>query len=275
MKKAIEVQGLSYRYPDGTEALKGVSFFVNVGTKAVLLGPNGSGKSTLIMHLNGVFLPQQGKVFIDGWEVNRKTEQMVRKKVGIVFQDPDDQVFASTVWEDVAFGLLNLGKQGKEVEEKVEEALRLVGAWHLRDKIPYHLSYGEKKKVALAGVLVMDPEIIVLDEPSTYLDPQAKQDLFSILDRLYQIGKTLLIATHDIDLAAEWAEQVIILKEGELLREGDRKLLLEKELLLEAHLTLPTVSELFMRVGYNQEKIPLTLEEAAKILKGLVNESGR
>ncbi len=270
MKKVLEVQNLSYRYPDGTEALKGVSFSVERGTKTVLLGPNGSGKSTLIMHLNGVFLPQRGKVFVDGQEVNRKTEQAIRRKVGIVFQDPDDQVFASTVWEDVAFGLFNLGVQEKEVRKRVEEALKRVGVWHLRDRIPYHLSYGEKKKVALAGVLVMEPEIIVLDEPGTYLDPQGKRELFSILEMLCENQKTLFIATHDVDLAAEWADRVIILKEGRVLKEGDRNLLLEEELLSEANLIFPRVPEIFLRVGFAKENVPFTVEEAVRILEGML-----
>lgn len=270
MKKVIEVQNLSYRYPDGTEALKSVSFSVERGTKAVLLGPNGSGKSTLIMHLNGVFLPQKGKVFVDGQEVNRKTEQAVRRKVGVVFQDPDDQVFASTVWEDVAFGLFNLGIQEKEVRKRVEEVLKSVGVWHLRGRIPYHLSYGEKKKVALAGVLVMEPEIIVLDEPGTYLDPQGKRELFSILEVLCKNQKTLLIATHNVDLAAEWADRVIILKEGRVLKEGDRSLLLEEELLSEANLVFPRVSELFLRVGFAKEDVPFNLEEAVRILEEML-----
>ncbi|WP_369018585.1 ATP-binding cassette domain-containing protein [Thermatribacter velox] len=270
MKRVIEVQDLSYRYPDGTEALKGVSFSIDWGTKTVLLGPNGSGKSTLIMHLNGVFLPQKGKVFVDGQEVTKKTEQTVRRKVGIVFQDPDDQVFASTVWEDVAFGLFNLGMQEKEIKERVEEVLKLVGVWHLRNRIPYHLSYGEKKKVALAGVLVMEPEIVVLDEPGTYLDPQGKRELFWMLDELCKNRKTLLIATHDVDLAAEWADKVIILKEGRVLKEGGKDLLLEEEVLAEANLVFPRISELFLRAGFPKEKVPFTVEEAIRVLKGAI-----
>lgn len=267
MTKAIEVKNLNYKYSNGTEALRDISFSIDKGSKTALLGPNGSGKSTLIMHLNGIILPQRGKVIIDGKEVNKKTEQEIKKKVGVVFQDPDDQVFSTTVWEDVAFGPINMGMTEEIVREKVEKALKLVDMWQLKDRMPYHLSYGQKKRVALAGILAMDSDIIVLDEPGAYLDPQGKQDLFEILNELHGNKKTLVIATHDINLVAEWADRIIILKEGQLLKEGDRSLLLEEEILIQANLTLPIVSSIFLQACYQRSKVPVTVEEAVKILK--------
>lgn len=267
MTKAIEVKNLNYKYSNGTEALRDISFSIDKGSKTALLGPNGSGKSTLIMHLNGIILPQRGKVIIDGKEVNKKTEQEIKKKVGVVFQDPDDQVFSTTVWEDVAFGPINMGMTEEIVREKVEKALKLVGMWQLKDRMPYHLSYGQKKRVALAGILAMDSDIIVLDEPGAYLDPQGKQDLFEILNELHGNKKTLVIATHDINLVAEWADRIIILKEGQLLKEGDRSLLLEEEILIQANLTLPIVSSIFLQACYQRSKVPVTVEEAVNILK--------
>ncbi|MDI3547418.1 MAG: cobalt/nickel transport system ATP-binding protein [Halanaerobiales bacterium] len=267
MTKAIEVRNLNFKYSNGTEALRDISFSIDKGSKTALLGPNGSGKSTLIMHLNGIILPQRGKVIIDGKEVNKKTEQEIKKKVGVVFQDPDDQVFSTTVWEDVAFGPINMGMTEEIVREKVEKALKLVGMWQLKDRMPYHLSYGQKKRVALAGILAMDSDIIVLDEPGAYLDPRGKQDLFEILNELHGNKKTLVIATHDINLVAEWADRIIILKEGQLLREGDRNLLLEEEILIQANLTLPIVSSIFLQACYQRSKVPVTVEEAVNILK--------
>jgi len=223
------------------------------------------------MHLNGIILPQEGKVIIDGKEVNKDNEREIKKKVGVVFQDPDNQVFSTTVWDDVAFGPINMGMSEEIVREKVDKALQSVDVLHLKDRIPYHLSYGQKKRVALAGILAMDADIIVLDEPGAHLDPRGKRDLFKILDELHRNKKTLLIATHDINIAAQWADRLLVMKEGQLLKEGNRKLLLEEELLIQADLTTPIVSSIFLKAGYQRSEVPLNEEEAVAILKSVMN----
>ena len=221
----------------------------------------------MIMHLNGIVLPQRGEVKIDGRTVDKASAREIKRKVGIVFQDPDDQVFSTTVWEDVAFGPVNTGVPEEIVRDTVDRALKLLDVWHLKDKMPYHLSYGQKKRVALAGILAMDSDIIAFDEPGTCLDPKGRRDLIEILHELHRDRKTLLIATHDINFASQWADNIIILKEGRLLKTGDRNLLLEEEILREAHLTPPLIPGIFLQAGYEKNEVPLTEEEAVAILE--------
>ncbi|MDD2421931.1 MAG: ATP-binding cassette domain-containing protein [Heliobacteriaceae bacterium] len=245
MANAVEIENLSFTYPDGTAALKGLSLTIKANTRVALLGPNGAGKSTLLLHFNGLNLPQQGQVRIFGREVDRQTEKWARSTVGLVFQDPDDQIFAPTVGEDVAFGPHNQGLPPLEIEHRVVTALEAVGMTAYRDKPPHHLSYGQKKRVAIAGVLAMQPQIVVLDEPMAYLDPRGREDLLQVLTALHRGGKTIIVATHDVDLAAEWAEQVIILQAGQTLAAGDGALLTDPALITAAGLTFPTVTKLF------------------------------
>ncbi len=267
----IEVEGLCFRYHDGTPALQDVSFSVAPGEKVALLGPNGAGKSTLLLHLNGIYHPCAGRVLVAGREVNRDSERWVRERVGLVFQDPDDQLFAPTVWDDVAFGPLNQGLPRGEVERRVEEALVAVGMWPYRHKAPHHLSYGQKKRVAIAGVLALDPEVVVLDEPTAFLDPAGQRALLEVLAQLHAAGKTLIIATHDVDLAAEWASSVIILKEGRVLAAGDRSLLADPDLVAAAELRLPLVTQVFRSVpGVELPRLPCTVEEGARALASLL-----
>jgi len=265
---AIEIAGIHFRYPDGTCALKGISFEVKAGARVALLGPNGAGKSTLLLHLNGINLPQKGKIRVFDQEVSKDTEHEIRQKVGLVFQDPDDQVFATTVYDDVAFGPLNLGLSKPETESRVIDALQAVGMWELREKAPHHLSFGQKKRVAIAGVLAMDPGIMVLDEPAAYLDPGGQEMLMSILGDFHKRGQTLIIATHDIDMAAEWADSVIIIKDGTTLAQGGTDLLGDTKLMREANLRLPIVSQVFRSfAGYEGKTLPKTVAEAVKALK--------
>lgn len=269
----IEVDDVYYTYRDGTEALRGLSLYVEEGERVALLGPNGAGKSTLLLHLNGINLPHRGKVIIMGREVNKKTERWVRSRVGLVFQDPDDQVFSSTVWEDVAFGPQNMGLDPGETGRRVTDALEAVGMEEYRDRAPYHLSYGQKKRVAIAGVLAMLPQIIVLDEPMAFLDPRGKDTLTDIMNRLQGQGQTIVIATHDVDFAAEWADRVIIVKDGKTLAQGRPQLLQDIGLIKEAQLRLPVVSKIFQRVPrLNIGTLPLTVDQAVDIIRKLVNE---
>jgi cobalt/nickel transport system ATP-binding protein len=264
---AIEVAGVSYRFPDSTEALRDVAFNIPAGAKAALLGPNGAGKSTLMQHLNGLILPQQGSIRIHGLAVDRTNRAAIRRKVGLVFQNPDDQVFSATVWEDVCFGPVNMGLPRAEVERKCDIALGSVGMRELKDKAPYHLSYGQKKRVAIAGVLAMDPDVIVLDEPMAYLDPQGKDELAVLLQTLHLLGKTVLVTTHDVDFAAEWADRVLLMKEGRIIASGSADLLIDEPLIKEARLHLPRVSRPFhLAGGLGFAQLPRNEKEAARRL---------
>ncbi|KJS16387.1 MAG: cobalt ABC transporter ATPase [Peptococcaceae bacterium BRH_c4b] len=275
MSGIIEIEDLYYSYRDGTEALRGLSLYVDENERVALLGPNGAGKSTLLLHLNGINLPGQGVVRVLGKEINSKTEKWVRTKVGLVFQDPDDQVFSYTVHEDVAFGPRNMGLSPPEVEERVEQALEAVGMSNYAGHPPYHLSYGQKKRVAIAGVLAMGPPVIVLDEPMAYLDPRGKETLLEILNRLHKSGATIIIATHDVDFAAEWADRVVIIKDGRTLRQGDTSLLTDEEVVSEAHLRFPVVTQIFKRLGdSNTENLPLTVSGAVEAIRRLLSGGG-
>ncbi len=268
----IEVDNVYYTYKDGTEALRGLSLCIEAGEKVALLGPNGAGKSTLLLHFNGINLPRRGRVTVLGREVNSKSEKWVRSRVGLVFQDPDDQVFSSTVWEDVAFGPQNMGLDRREIERRVGDALEAVGMQDYRQRPPYHLSYGQKKRVAIAGILAMLPEIIVLDEPMAFLDPRGKDTLAEILNRLHTGGRTIVIATHDVDFAAEWADRVIIVKDGKTLAQGGRELLQDPGLMEEAQLRFPVVSKVFSCVPeLNVKPLPLTVDQAVDIIRKLIN----
>lgn len=236
----IEVDELHYRYADGTIALSSVSFRIEPGERVALLGPNGAGKSTLLFHLNGIFLPQRGRVSILGVEVTPKTERWVRQKVGLVFQDPDDQVFSSTVWDDVCFGPFNMGLDREEVFARAREALATVGLTGLEHKSPQRLSYGQKKRAAIAGVLAMSPAILVFDEPTASLDPKGRAMMLETLWKLHEEGKSVIVATHDVDLASEWADRVLIMREGSVCADGGGELLWDRLLMEKADLCVPS-----------------------------------
>ncbi len=264
----IEIKELQYTYKDGTKALKGINLNIRKQTRVALLGPNGAGKSTLLLHLNAINLPQKGVIRIDGIEINQKTETWARTKVGLVFQDPDDQVFSMTVREDVEFGPRNMGLPQDEITARVDAALKAVKMTEFANKAPYHLSYGQKKRVAIAGVLAMSPDIIVLDEPMAYLDPGGKRSLMEILSHLYEEGKTIIIATHDVDLAAEWANHIVILTDGTILVEGDGALLTDPRIIEQAELDFPTVTKVFRQLPeINTGTVPRTVNEAVAQVK--------
>ena len=216
--RAVEIRGLRYTYPDGTVALRGVNLEVEEGESVYLMGPNGSGKSTLLLHLNGLLLPQRGEVRVFGRDTRDGVEE-IRRRVGLVFQDPDDQLFMPTVFEDVAFGPLHLGLEEREVRRRVREALRAVGAEGLGRRSPHHLSYGEKKRVAIATILSMEPQLLVLDEPTLGLDPWARREFLSLLERLKR-GRTLVMAGHDLELM-ELCDRALLLRRGRVEREVD------------------------------------------------------
>ncbi|MBO8169712.1 MAG: ATP-binding cassette domain-containing protein [Thermoanaerobacteraceae bacterium] len=272
MDTAIKVSNLSYHYQDGTEALRDIFFTVPRGKRVVLMGHNGAGKSTLLLHFNGIFLPQQGTVEVLGIPVSEENENRVRQLVGIVFQDPDDQVFSSNVWDDVAFGPINMGLSKEEVKNRVAEALQILGIDSLRNHAPYQLSYGQKKRVAIAGVLAMAPEIIIFDEPMAFLDPRGQESLLNILHNFHRQGKTLIVATHDVDFAANWADQVVILKEGTVFADGGVELLADAELVAEAGLRQPVITRLFAEVLGKETDLPVTFDQGKELLKALIDK---
>lgn len=226
----VEVKDLEYSYPDGTAVLRGVSFRITHGESVAIIGANGAGKSTLLLQLNGCLLPQTGTVRIGDFPLTQKTLPYVRRTVGMVFQDPDDQLFMPLVHDDVAFGPLNLGFPPEEVEERVQTALATVGALHLKDRPPYRLSGGEKRAVAIASVLSMSPDILVMDEPSSYLDPRTRRQLIRLLQTFKH---TLILASHDLDLVLDISTRTIVLKDGRVLADGPTLDILQNEELLE------------------------------------------
>lgn len=234
---SLEVTGLAYAYPDGHQALFGVDLRVARGERVALLGPNGAGKTTLVLHLNGILSGGLGSVRVAGLEVRRDTLTEIRRRVGIVFQDPDDQLFMPTVRDDVAFGPANFGVRGPELYERVDAALATVGMSASANRPPHHLSFGERRRVALATVLAMEPEILVLDEPTSNLDPASRRELADVLRRL---DITVLMVTHDLPYALELCERSILLSDGVVVAEGQTPELLSDDALLRAHrLELP------------------------------------
>ncbi|WP_410538224.1 energy-coupling factor ABC transporter ATP-binding protein [Streptomyces sp. KL2] len=237
---SLEVRGLAYAYPDGHQALFGVDLTVARGERVALLGPNGAGKTTLVLHLNGILTGGAGSVTVAGLRVDpadRGALAEIRRRVGIVFQDPDDQLFMPTVREDVAFGPANAGLRGAELAARVHEALALVGMEEYADRPPHHLSFGQRRRVAVATVLAMRPEILVLDEPSSNLDPASRRELADILRSL---DVTVLMVTHDLPYALELCPRSVVLGEGVIAADGPTRDLLCDEALMRAHrLELP------------------------------------
>lgn len=213
----VEVRNLQFHYPDRTAALRGVSFQIRHGESVAIVGANGAGKSTLLLHLNGYLAPTDGQVRIGDFQLTRDTVQEVRRTVGMVFQDPDDQLFMSTVFDDVAFGPLNLGLTPDEVRARVETALETVGVTHLRERPPHRLSTGQKRRVAIASVLSMDPDILVMDEPTAGLDPKARTQLIGLLG---SFRHTKIIATHDLDMVVDLCERTIVMHDGLVRADG-------------------------------------------------------
>jgi cobalt/nickel transport system ATP-binding protein len=237
---SLEIKELAFAYPDGNQALYGVNLSVEKGERVALLGPNGAGKTTLVMHMNGIHPTSHGSIHVAGQLVDSKNKDLIkeiRAKVGIVFQDPDDQLFMPTVAEDVAFGPYNMGLRGDQLNTVVDEALELVGMLEFRDRPPHHLSFGQRRRVAVATVLAMKPEILVLDEPSSNLDPASRRELADIL-RSLEI--TMVMVTHDLPYAYELCARSVILNGGVIVADGSTHEILTNSALLTANrLELP------------------------------------
>lgn len=228
MEPIIEIKDLSYTYPDGKQALNGISLIIQAGEKIALLGPNGAGKSTLLYHLNGIF-SGQGRIHVGGMELNRQNLGAIRAYVGLVFQNPDDQLFSPTVFEDVAYGPIYQGLDKASVKARVESALAAVHMEEYARRNPYHLSGGEKKRIAIATVLSMQPRVLVFDEPTSGLDPRARRELIELLEELPQ---TQLIATHDLNMARSLTPRTVLLNQGRVVADGPTQEILDDEELL-------------------------------------------
>lgn len=231
MHHTIDIRNLRFAYPDGVLALNGIDLYIAPGEKVALVGPNGAGKSTLMLHMNGI-LQGEGEIFVCGTRVSESTLAEVRAAVGLVFQDPDDQLFSQTVFEDVAFGPLYMGLPESEVQRRVRQALAAVGMQGSEARVPHHLSAGEKKRVAIATVLSMEPEILALDEPTSGLDPRSRIGLVRLLKDLPQ---TMLISTHDMRLVAELSSRTILIDAGVIVADGPTQAILSEAELLMAH----------------------------------------
>ena len=233
----LDVRDLAFAYPDGHQALYGVNLHVHSGEMVALLGPNGAGKTTLVLHLNGILTAGAGSVTVSGMPVTKDNLREIRRRVGIVFQDPDDQLFLGSVRQDVAFGPANLGLKGAELDRRVMESLERVGMAEYVDRPPHHLSFGQRRRVAIATVLAMEPEILVLDEPSSNLDPASRRELAEILRSL---DVTVLMVTHDLPYALELCPRSVVLSDGIVVADGATYDVLTDDALMAAHrLELP------------------------------------
>jgi cobalt/nickel transport system ATP-binding protein len=233
----VELKNVKFHYPDGTEALKGISFRILHGESVGITGSNGAGKTTILLNLNGHLLPTEGEISIGEIPLTKKTRQEIRKKVGFVFQRPDDQLFMPTVYEDVAFGPINLGLTEEKVDERVKNALNMVGCLHLMSRPPHRLSEGQKRSVAIATVMAMNPDILIMDEPASNLDPKSRRQLINLLK---SFKHTKIIASHDLDLILDICERCIIIKDGKVVADGPSEEILSNEKLLEENnLELP------------------------------------
>jgi cobalt/nickel transport system ATP-binding protein len=233
----LDLRDVAFAYPDGHQALFGVDLHVHRGERVAVLGPNGAGKTTLVLHLNGVLLPGRGTVTVSGLPVVRENLMEIRRRVGIVFQDPDDQLFMGSVRDDVAFGPRNFGVRGAELDRRVMAALDAVGMADYADRPPHHLSFGQRRRVAVATVLVMEPEVIVLDEPSSNLDPASRRELADVLTGL---DVTLMMVTHDLPYALQLCPRSIVLSEGVVAAQGRTLDILTDDALMKSHrLELP------------------------------------
>jgi len=269
----LEAREIRYRYPRGMEAIQGISFHILRGEKIAIVGPNGAGKSTLMLMFNGMIRPDSGTLLFDNVPISydKASLRMIRKRVGFVLQNPDRQIIAPTVYQDVAFGPVNLGYGENEVKAAVGGALRYVGLEGFERRPPHQLSGGEKKRVAIAGVLAMDPDVLIFDEPTSGLDPSGSEDIMELLDELNSQGKTIIISTHDIELAYPWADRAILLLEGEILEEDIPDVAFGRaEHVRKAHLSMPTLLELYFELqkrGFSlPERKPRTILDMMNVI---------
>ncbi len=266
----VSVEDVKFSYPAGVSALKGVSLEIRKGEKVAILGPNGSGKSTLILLIAGLLNPTKGQIKVFGQPTISKEFPKLRSRIGLVFQDPDDQLFTPTVREDVEYGPKNLGLPVKVISERCNHILEDIGISHLKDRPPHRLSFGEKKKVSLATALILRPELLILDEPTANLDLLSRRALIDLLNELNAEGTTIVISTHDVEALPELADRVIVVSHGSLLGRGEMHEVLQDVALLEsAGLELPSIARLFTKLKNLGlvDVVPITYEEALTLLQ--------
>lgn len=278
-KYIIETIDLCYKYPDGTLALNNVNFTAKSGERIAILGPNGAGKSTLLYHFNGLLRPTSGKVKIFGEEILESNLDFIRQKVGLVFQNPDDQLFAPTVIEDIAFGPRNLRLSTEEIERRVKWAIEVMELHGLEHKPPHKLSSGQKKRVAIAGILAMKPEIIVIDEPTANLDSRSVNRILDLLLKLNkELGLTIIIATHDVDFIPLFTDKVYVLNFGKIVIEGSlREVFSNIKALRAVNLRLPRITHLFEIIKFKDKLpvgniLPLTIGEARREIHRILSQ---
>ena len=262
----LETRDLTYVYPGNVTGLDHVNFIAGRNARVAVIGANGAGKSTLFKHFNGILRPTSGSVLVHGEPVTQKNIREVRKFVGLVFQNADDQIFSPTVEQDVALGPMNLGLDAETVSHRVEEALAMVGIEHLKERVPHHLSGGEKKRVAIAGVIAMEPQVIVLDEPTAGLDPRGVKDLISVINALArEYGITVIFSTHDVSLIPEVADYLYVMHQGTIVAEGGvSDVFADPELLGSVRLDVPVIPKLIRMLHDEGVEIGMayTLDEA-------------
>ncbi|HOK58684.1 MAG TPA: ATP-binding cassette domain-containing protein [Methanothrix sp.] len=283
MSEILGLRDVCYIYGDGHAALRNVTLSIESSSKVALVGPNGAGKSTLLLMLNGTLRPSSGVVLFRGQPMRYDSRSLtdIRKSVGMVFQNSDDQLFAPTVEQDIAFGPLNLGYPGDKIERYVGYALSYVGLEEHRNRPPHHLSGGEKKRVAIAGILVMEPDVLVLDEPTSNLDPATSEEIMEMLDELNLYGKTVVISTHDVELAYRWADEVVLMDGGEVVRTGPpEKVFADPDTLRKARLKLPAVLEIYREMlGRGLlapvDELPRNIVDLMHLIESAAGISGR
>lgn len=249
----LKMENVTYTYEDNTKALEDISIDLEKGNLVGIVGSNGAGKSTMFLNFAGIYRPKKGKVYLEGkpYEYDKQYLRKLREKVGIVFQDPDKQIFYSNVYDDVAFGPRNLGLEEEEVKKRVEESLKEVDAYEFKDKPVHFLSHGQKKRVAIAGVLAMNSEVIFFDEPTAGLDPVVTKAIEKILVNLSENGKKIVISSHDMDLIYRICDYTYVVKKGKILKEGDSKqVFVEEEILKQAGLDMPWLVKVHKNMGY-------------------------
>lgn len=269
----LEAKGVKFAYPDGTLALRGVDLAIQRGQKVAVLGSNGAGKSTLFLHFNGILKPAAGEIRFQGQKLGYRNKDLLelRQQVGIVFQDPDSQLFSASVYQELSFGPLNLGLPPAEVRRRVEQALAATEIKHLRDKPTHALSYGQKKRVSLAAILAMEPEVLICDEPTAWLDPRHAQQVMELLDEINRGGKTVILSTHDVELAYSWADYIYVMKDGIVIGQGPpEEVFLDGGLLEQADLTQPWLVEVYQVLrarGLAGPEMPKSRHELLQMLK--------
>lgn len=271
----FHIEGLTHHFADGTFALNDLSLTIQHGKKIALLGNNGAGKSTLFLHLNGLLQPTAGTIRFKGKKMkyDRKSLLSLRKQVGIVFQDPDSQLFSANVQQDISFGPMNLGWDRIKVQEKVNWAMAQTEVTELKDRPTHFLSLGQKKRVAIAGILAMEPDVWLLDEPTAGLDPYFSRQIMALLDSIHHPDKTIILSTHDVNLAYQWADEVVVMNDGKVIYQGDPiSVFHDEDVLLRAHLEKPWVFEMFQallqsRNPAERDSFPRTKEELLQKLE--------